>query len=81
MMKPNFSSGTAAAVWQTIALLLISVTLALAGYFGTNADRRIKTLEDRDMVVVERLGRMEEKLDTIIQQHRDDRMTRVEKKR
>lgn len=74
-------NGTAAAVWQTIALLLISVTMALAGYFGQQQEKRIVKLEEARMVdkielldykstVIEKLTKMDTKLDQIIEQHR-----------
>lgn len=58
-----------AIVWRFITGILLSTALLLAGIIGNDQNNRIKTLEERDRSIAEKLSRIETKVDLIISQH------------
>lgn len=58
-----------AIVWRFITGILLSTALLLAGIIGNDQNNRIKTLEERDRSIAEKLSRIEMKVDLIISQH------------
>lgn len=67
MIRPQDSS--MAIVWRFITGILLSTALLLAGIIGNDQNNRIKTLEERDRSIAEKLSRIETKVDLIISQH------------
>jgi hypothetical protein len=56
-------------LWRLIAVTLITVSIALAGYFGKRQDDRITALETQRVTEARLLGEISAKIDILLANH------------